>query len=82
MRYTFEDQKTNEGYELDMPSSEVDQFLIDNPNLKQVFKMAYAYNLGTFTKRIPDNGYREQLKRLHKFYDNKQGVKSSVNPHI
>ena len=41
-RYSFENQKTGEEYELDMPYSELEKYLKDNPNVNQTFHM----NLG------------------------------------
>ena len=37
--YSFEDKQSGEEYDVNMSSSELDQYLKDNPNVNQVFKM-------------------------------------------
>jgi len=63
-----------------MPFHELDQFIKDNPDLKQVFSLNYAYRIGSIGKSLPSD-YKSRLKTLKKFYD-KPYQRSSINENL
>lgn len=62
--YSFEDQETNEEFELQMSYEELKQFLVDNPKVNQTFRMNIVDPMGIGVTRPPADFQKYVLGRI------------------
>tara|TARA_B110000503_G_scaffold74090_1_gene114431 strand:+ start:5597 stop:5833 length:237 start_codon:yes stop_codon:yes gene_type:complete len=63
--YSFQNKETNEQFEASMPWVDLDPYLKENPNIKQIFVkfpgFVDPYRLG---RMKPDDGFRDVLRNV------------------
>lgn len=63
--YSIRDEETKEEFEVTLKYSELQEFLSENPNMKQIFKkfpgIGDSIRLGV---RKPDDGFRDVLRNV------------------
>jgi hypothetical protein len=64
MIYSFEDQETNEEFELQMSYEELKQFLEDNPKVNQTFRMNLVDPMGIGVTKPPSDFQKYVLGRI------------------
>jgi len=64
MIYSFEDQETNEEFELTMSYEELKQFLEDNPKVNQTFRMNLVDPMGIGVTKPPSDFQKYVLGRI------------------
>lgn len=63
-KYSFEDQKTGEEHEVDMPYSELEKYLADNPNIRQTFRMNLGDPVRMGVTKVPSDFSKYVLGRV------------------
>ena len=62
--YSFEDNETGEEFELQMSYDEMKQFLVDNPQVHQTFRMNLADPVGLGVTKPPSDFSKYVLGRI------------------
>ena len=63
-QYTFENTETNEIYDMSMSYDDMIQYLKDNPNVNQVFKMNLVDPVGIGVSKPPSDFQRHVLGKI------------------
>lgn len=62
--YSFEDQETDEEFELQMSYEELKQFLVDNPQVNQTFRMNIVDPVGIGITKPPSDFQKYVLNKV------------------
>lgn len=63
--YSFKNEKTGEEFDKVMSMAEREQYLKDNPDIKQMIsKVAFSYGSGNTQGIKVDNGFREVQQKI------------------
>jgi len=63
-QYTFENTETNETFDMSMSYDDMIQYLKDNPNVNQVFKMNLVDPVGIGVSKPPSDFQRHVLGKI------------------
>ncbi len=64
--YSFINKKTKKEFEKEMPYSELEQYLKDNPKLQQTFRMNIGDSVRLGVTRPPSHFQRNVIERIKK----------------